>query len=85
MRLPRRSWRRAVLVFIRPEEVTELPRHSLPSRLGEHLRVDFLDVLAEGERQFCRSGRRREPPEPEADAGCRRYRRRGEEFDDGAR
>ena len=33
--------------------------------------------------QFRGARRRREPHE--ADAGCRRYRRRGEEFDDGAR
>ena len=73
---------RAVLVFIRPEEVHELLRRiTLLGRLDEHIRVDLLDVVAEGERQFC--GRRREPPE--ADDGRRRYRRGGEEFDDGAR
>ena len=39
---------------------------------GEHFRVDYLDVLANVERQFW--GRRRR----------RRYCRRGEEFDDDA-
>ena len=72
---------RAVLVFIRPEEVHELLRRiTLLGRLDEHIRVDLLDVLAE--RQFPARGRRREP---EADDGRRRYSRGGEEFDDGAR